>query len=218
MPTSARYALNQLVDGQATAATTANEYLAALELVANGKLTSTLSTPPGSPVNGDLYIVGAGPTGAWTGKAGYLAYYLNGWKFIAPSGGMRLYDVSAKEEIAYSSVESAWYPVQDRWSTTEHWTGKYIGANKLYAKVVTFGAGPNTTVKTVAHGVSSPQWTLYTRIEASFGITSVIFATVPFSLLSGPAMDISVDATNITVTSNFDASSGTVNVRLVYAK
>ena len=34
-----------------------------------------LSTPPGSPVVNDVYIVGASPTGAWVGKAGYATYW-----------------------------------------------------------------------------------------------------------------------------------------------
>jgi hypothetical protein len=32
-----------------------------------------VNTPPGSPANGDGYIVGAAPTGAWAGQAGKIA-------------------------------------------------------------------------------------------------------------------------------------------------
>ena len=34
-----------------------------------------LNTPPGSPVTNDVYIVGASPTGAWAGKAGYATFW-----------------------------------------------------------------------------------------------------------------------------------------------
>lgn len=49
-----------------------------------------LAAPPGSPNNGDAYIVAASPTGAWSGKAGQIAYWLNdanAWQFIAPLAG-----------------------------------------------------------------------------------------------------------------------------------
>ena len=42
-----------------------------------------LNTPPASPVANDVYIIGAAPTGAWAGKAGYAAFH-NGtaWVFL----------------------------------------------------------------------------------------------------------------------------------------
>lgn len=44
------------------------------------------STPPGSPSDGDLYIVGAGATGAWAGHENDLARYVaegNSWQFFS---------------------------------------------------------------------------------------------------------------------------------------
>jgi hypothetical protein len=48
-----------------------------------------LSTPPGSPTNGDRYLVGASPTGAWAGQAGKIAIYYSGWSFLTPREGWR---------------------------------------------------------------------------------------------------------------------------------
>lgn len=45
------------------------------------------STPPGTPADGDLYIVGNSPTGAWSGKAQQLARWWSGgpsWEFFVP--------------------------------------------------------------------------------------------------------------------------------------
>jgi len=43
----------------------------------------SLSTPPASPVNYDVYIVGAAPTGAWAGKAGYATFFDGtSWVFL----------------------------------------------------------------------------------------------------------------------------------------
>lgn len=39
--------------------------------------------PPASPVDNDVYIIGANPTGAWIGKAGYATYYSAGaWVYL----------------------------------------------------------------------------------------------------------------------------------------
>lgn len=49
-----------------------------------------LATPPGSPAQGDSYIVAAAPTGAWVGKPGQIALW-NGtaWVFGVPREGWR---------------------------------------------------------------------------------------------------------------------------------
>lgn len=58
------------------------------DLVMCGVINSTLATPPGSPSNGDRYIVAASPTGAWAGQAGKLAvYYGAAWTFYTPKVG-----------------------------------------------------------------------------------------------------------------------------------
>lgn len=38
--------------------------------------------PPGSPADGDTYIVGDAPTGLWAGQANKIAIFLGGWVFI----------------------------------------------------------------------------------------------------------------------------------------
>lgn len=50
----------------------------------------TLTAPPGSPANGDRYLPATGASGAWVGKAGYIAVYRagpTGWEFYAPKQG-----------------------------------------------------------------------------------------------------------------------------------
>src|SRR6185503_17292140 len=47
-----------------------------------------LSAPPGSPVDGDRYIVAGSPTGAWTGHTKEIALFINlAWRFYAPKEG-----------------------------------------------------------------------------------------------------------------------------------
>jgi hypothetical protein len=48
-----------------------------------------LAAPPGSPADGDCYIVAASPTGFWSGHSGDIAFYLNtAWAFIDVKEGM----------------------------------------------------------------------------------------------------------------------------------
>lgn len=68
-------------------------------LVQAAVLSVTLATPPGSPNDGDAYIVAASPTGAWAGKAGQIAVWsaeiattdtntkVPSWEFHAPKAG-----------------------------------------------------------------------------------------------------------------------------------
>lgn len=52
--------------------------LQALQLGAEGQQDS----PPGSPTDGQVYVVGAAPTGAWSGRANCVAIWLGGWFFV----------------------------------------------------------------------------------------------------------------------------------------
>jgi hypothetical protein len=49
-----------------------------------------VNTPPASPADGDTYLLGGAPTGAWSGQSWKLAYCLDGgWRFFAPFNGLR---------------------------------------------------------------------------------------------------------------------------------
>lgn len=79
------------------------------QLVQLRVLDKDLATPPGSPSDGAAYIVAAGATGAWSGKAGQIAYWrtaTNGWAFLVPANGWLVWvDDEARR---YSREDSAW--------------------------------------------------------------------------------------------------------------
>nr|HPG88075.1 DUF2793 domain-containing protein [Hyphomicrobium sp.] len=68
---------------------THNEALRMLDAVVQlSVLDRHLTAPPGSPVDGDRYIVAASPTGAWAGQAEKVAAYQDAaWMFYAPKEG-----------------------------------------------------------------------------------------------------------------------------------
>jgi len=223
--TSARFSQTQLVEGQASGETTANEYLAMLEIIMNGEvLDRDLTTPPGSPSDGDLYIVAASATGAWTGEDGNLAYYLSGWKFITPKSGLTVFITDEKVVYAYSAVESLWFPVQKIWSTTEHWTGLYssISGGKIYSKVIEIGALPNTTMASTAHSISTIDFAGHVRSEhvVRDDVNSVMYpGNGNLVVLTGThVLEYTVNATNVVVNVTFDATDWDMTVRLEYEK
>lgn len=175
-----------------------------------------LTTPPGSPSNGDTYIVGTSATGDWSGEDGNIAAYFDGWLFIDLAGGMVGYVKDEKIWIAYSSQESAWHPIQDTWSTTEYWTGEYYASSKVYAKRVSVGSLPNATSSTDAHGISGLSSVLpgYPVGSADNGTNQI---PLPY-YNSSNGVELYVDDTNINLVTTNDMSGYTGNVYLKYTK
>lgn len=65
------------------------------------------NAPPGSPADGDAYIIGGSPTGAWSGKARQIAIYeVSAWVYYPPVEGDHAYDRALNAEYVYSG--SAW--------------------------------------------------------------------------------------------------------------
>src|SRR5690349_16467734 len=88
--TTPRLGAPELVTSQTNKEETVNEQIRTVEAAAGGWAFKDrdLSTPPGSPADGDTYLVKATGTGAWTGKDGKIAYFLNtAWIFITPIEG-----------------------------------------------------------------------------------------------------------------------------------
>ncbi|NJO82927.1 MAG: DUF2793 domain-containing protein, partial [Blastochloris sp.] len=81
-----------LVEGQSQGEVTHNDGLNYLETLICGKIKDrNLTAPPGSPADGDAYIVMATATGAWAGHDGKIAAYYSGWIFITPKESFRVY-------------------------------------------------------------------------------------------------------------------------------
>lgn len=103
-----RLKLAQLVSLQELNAVTWNEALARLDaLVDLTLLARNANTPPAAPQDGDAYLVGSNPTGAWTGYAGTIACCSDGaWQFVTPFKGMMAFLPSVPDLLIYTG--SAW--------------------------------------------------------------------------------------------------------------
>jgi Protein of unknown function (DUF2793) len=98
MPTTTpKLGITEMSSSQSQPEVTVNSAIRALETYAQlSVLDSTLTEPPtGSPapVDGDVYIVAASPTGDWAGHHNDIAYLVGGtWKFLTPQEGWIAYD------------------------------------------------------------------------------------------------------------------------------
>lgn len=108
--TTPKLQMPELVVGQAGKELTHNQALAVLDQLAQPVvLDKDLTSPPGSPANGAMYIVAASATGAWAGQSGKLAYWLTSvaaWSFITPYDGWSVW--VADEAARYERSAGVW--------------------------------------------------------------------------------------------------------------
>lgn len=89
--------------------------LRAVDVLLQGAVISmALTAPPGSPTNGDRYVVGASATGAWSGHDKAIAVWTTDnpgtpgglWEFYPPKAGWMVVNVA--DANVYKYVSSAW--------------------------------------------------------------------------------------------------------------
>ncbi len=99
--------LPYILPSQAMKHITHNEALQILDAATNTVIVSTLSAPPAAPAEGALYLVGAPATGAFAGKDGRLAFFIDGaWIFLVPRTGWRAWFAADGRTRIYDG--SAW--------------------------------------------------------------------------------------------------------------
>lgn len=102
-----RLALPYISSSQSQKEVTHNQALYKLEAYVQVAVESMTLTAPPTGVEGNLYIVAAGATGAWAGKDNYLAQYIGGaWNYYAPFDGMKVWDKSTSMGMVYKN--STW--------------------------------------------------------------------------------------------------------------
>lgn len=68
-----------------------------------------LNTPPASPADGDCYVVGTAPTGAWASQGNKFTRYSTvavAWEFFTPKQGWAVYDQATSTGSRYTG--SSW--------------------------------------------------------------------------------------------------------------
>ena len=102
-----------------------------LQPIVKGYLTNT---PPGSPVDGDMYIVGSAPTGSWASYAWYVAKWsalLAAWEFYLPKNGWQFQSNSARE--IYRRTGGAWEIYYQEGTWTPFIYGTTVAGSNTYS-------------------------------------------------------------------------------------
>lgn len=110
MVTTVNLGITLLEQSQAQKEVTINQAFSVLDAVVGKTVVDKdLATPPASPLANRLYIVASSPTGAWAGKATYLAYFDQVWRFVAPPLGMCMW--VQDESLDYRFNGTAWVAI-----------------------------------------------------------------------------------------------------------
>lgn len=80
---------------------------------------------------------------------------------------------------------------------------------QVFRKVINFGALPNGT-KSVAHGLPITAGYSFTKIYATATNPSTSFIPIPYASATGDNIELSVDATNVTITTASDRTAYTI--------
>jgi len=100
-------ALDVLSEGQNGAESIVNDNSYRLDALCQLSVKDRTNTPPGAPVEGDRYLIGAAPTGVWAAQANKVAWYVSGWKYLAPKQGFRAWVDDEKCFMRYNGT--VWY-------------------------------------------------------------------------------------------------------------
>lgn len=95
-----------IAQNQSQKEVTANEALSVIDAILNrGAVSIGDTTPPMTPSEGDLYILGASATGDWSSHDKEVAYYFNSsWNFISPNEGISLWVNDEDKFYAYNGT------------------------------------------------------------------------------------------------------------------
>ena len=102
--------------------------------------------------------------------------------------------------------------VETDYSTTEKIIGTWVNGKPIYQKTINFGALPNNTTKSVAHGISN-----FGTLIQLWGNASVngYQHNIPYM---EPFVSISINATNVYALTKTNLSSSSVYITLQYTK
>ena len=104
--TTARHGLTFIQEGQTGGEKVVNDDLRQLDILLHSSIIDRdLTSPPGGPSVGDMYIPKSTATGDWVGRENQIAYWLNSkWNFINPLKGTQAYVEDETVTVTWSGT------------------------------------------------------------------------------------------------------------------
>ncbi|MDR1495246.1 MAG: DUF2793 domain-containing protein [Rickettsiales bacterium] len=93
-----------LVPNQSGKEFTHNEALIIIDNLLHNGIKAVVNEPPTGPVVGDRYLVGKSSTGDFLDRENMIAFYDNGWRFIAPFPGQLLWNMALNKLCVFSET------------------------------------------------------------------------------------------------------------------
>jgi len=183
--------------------------MAELALKTNAKQ----NTPPVSPVEGDVHIVGDSPSGGWAGKtADHVTVYRGGsWIDKAPAAGDRLYSMDKETFILFDGTD--WLAEISPWSM---W---FRNSNATAVNSVRNGIYDSTTT-TLGDLIAATEKVLVTACFIAWksgNAASGTYSVQPYLDATGGdhLMTASTHTANSTETMVYDRQRGTIENPLI---
>ena len=120
--------LGDLFSGQFNKEVVVNENMRKLEALFRCLPVASvlLDTPPTSPVEGSIFIVGTSPTGVWATRANQIAIYtLNGYIYVTPVANIIIRDL-AGSHYRYNGSDWVAYPVGNSYTASSIGSGSQV--------------------------------------------------------------------------------------------
>ena len=163
--TSGRLALPFIMPGQAQKEMTHNEALARIDIAATRSVSGEAGEPPIAPVEGECWIVGASPEGAWSGHKADLAGWTDGgWRFVVPWEGLSVWRIDRGCEARFRG--GSWQ------------AGIIVGERLMLGGQAVFGGRVPAIARPVGGGSVDA--------EARSAVNSLIAALQHHGLMAGP--------------------------------
>lgn len=131
-------------------------------LVQTSVYTTSATSPPSNPVNGNAYLLITGtPSGAWTGYSGYIAVWntqvttsgtntqVPQWVFYKPNSGWLVWVISTSTLLVFNGT--SWSPVVSGAIQAEVPSGAINGSNTTY--ILTYAPYPVASMELYINGV-----------------------------------------------------------------
>jgi hypothetical protein len=207
--TTPRLGITELEASQAVPETTVNEAQRFLEQGANFFIAKDKDTlaPPGSPADGDCYVIAGAGTGGWAGKDQKIAFRMStGWLYITPIEGMLAY--MQDENSRYVFDGSAWAVDGSGGANTTITTSEALSAGNV-CNVYT-SAGAARIRKANATDLTKPANAFVTAAAGSGSSATVFFTGQIITGLSAltPGTTYYLDTTGGAITDTPPSSSG----------